>query len=105
MSRGIFHLRLGARKIFAPGIQPHCLNGSSRRESRLAHSWIDYNSSLCCLVLGPIRWGFVAPGGDALWPPGVSFCCRDGDLRFSKPASALGGQKLPTRILSETRGL
>src|SRR5215472_9100502 len=89
MSRGIFHLWLGARRIFVLGIQPHCLNGPSRSESSLAHS-----RSWCSLV-----WGAI------LLPPGASLFCRDGDVRFSKPVSAMGGQKLPTRVLSETRGL
>ena len=39
VSRGIFHLWLGARRIFVLGIQPHCLKGPSRSKSSLAHAW------------------------------------------------------------------
>jgi hypothetical protein len=42
MSRGIFQLRLGARRIFVLGIQPHCLNGprfTRQRKEAVDGSW------------------------------------------------------------------
>jgi len=64
MSRGIFHLRLGARRIFVLGFQPHCLNGPSRPESSLAHARREYS-----LVRGVIPLGFVARDGESVRLP------------------------------------